>query len=189
MNELAIGRNAAALAWRDPRRYWPRFVVVAAMVFGIVAAIRYSRDVRILEAAAVRWFASPFVATSRKESIVYVFPSHGAGMGFNITGACTVVQLWVPLLALAALLVLAPGVRKRRVFVGLLASLLLTVAINQVRVLIIVFSWVWWRDDGLWVAHILVGSVVTLIGIIAAATVQIIITGRIRSPLHHRTFA
>jgi exosortase/archaeosortase family protein len=86
----------------------------------------------------------------------------------EITWQCSVVWAMVPVLAMAAGLVLVPGTSWWRVVVAAAIGVVVVGVVNQLRLLVIALATAWWGRDGFEVSHRLVGSGLVLLSVAVA---------------------
>ena len=94
------------------------------------------------------------------------FPAKGRYVGFTVAPGCTAALLVVPFLVVAGILLLARRVQPRRAVSTMAAFTAVVVLVNQLRLLVIGSAMrVWGYPTGYDRSHILLGSLVSTIGV------------------------
>ncbi len=94
------------------------------------------------------------------------FPAKGRYVGFTVAPGCTAALLVVPFLVVAGILLLARRVQPRRAAATMAAFTAVVVLVNQLRLLVIGSAMrVWGYPTGYDRSHILLGSLVSTIGV------------------------
>lgn len=95
------------------------------------------------------------------------FPAKGRYVGFTVAPGCTAALLIVPFFVAAGGLLLAGRVRPGRATATVAVFAAVVVAVNQLRLLVIAVSMrTWGYPDGFERSHVLLGSVVSTIGVV-----------------------
>jgi exosortase/archaeosortase family protein len=160
-----------------------RVVLAAGLIAFGIAVIVGERSVRHVESQVLGMLASGIfgVATSHASVHPVVFfhtpatgsvvaTSHatpGRWMGLEITPECTSAWLVAPLLFLAGLLVLGRRLTVHAVVVATAVTGGVLLAVNMVRLLMILLASHWWGLDGYHWTHEVYGSLVTVFGVCA----------------------
>jgi exosortase/archaeosortase family protein len=114
-------------------------------------------------AVLLRLFA---IAPAESLGTAVTFPSKGSYVGFTVAPGCTAALLIVPFVVVAGLLLLAGRVSPGRAVatVGVFAGVV--VAVNQMRLIAIAIAMrAWGYPDGFERSHVLMGSLVSTIGV------------------------
>lgn len=171
---MTVGMTHQNTVRRGRRGIAPRFLLIPVLLGLSALSVLESETVREFEAATVARLleALPGVhgATATTEA-VYGASSGGGFAWFRITPECTSALLSIPLLLLTALLLLRRHVRLLRVCSAALLSLLLLCSFNQLRLLLVALASLRWQQSGYEWSHLLVGSVLSLIGVASAVGV------------------
>ena len=148
----------------------------ALMLCGIgIGVIWQQGTVRHDEASiAGSWFGTVLhgrVGSTR--DIVTFGWSKGPLVGLKITSECTVALLIGPLIILAAIMLAVTKMQIRRLAAGLAVALAIVVVVNQLRLALIAVSTQHWGISGYDVSHKFVGTLVALVGFVAAVLLMI----------------
>lgn len=153
----------------SPRREWVgRGLTVSAMLAGAVLLVAGQGTFRVLEAWATGAIAGGMrLAPTHQAGTSVFFPAKKLFIDFNVTTGCTAALLISPFFVLAAGVV-AVGRTSLRWGVAALAVTALTIfMVNQARLLtILVFIRRWGYPRGYDVSHVLVGTVVSTLGVL-----------------------
>ncbi len=161
----------------------PWAVAVGLVVAAAMLALR-QQNVRDLEAwvSAIVLRVVQLFPAARSIGVAVIFPLGNATVGFSVAANCTAALLISPFLLLAAILVASRRVSVRR---GVGTSLVLAVilfAVNQARILVIALSMrLWGFETGYEVSHVLLGTVVSTLGVLAGLYVyaRTVVGGRL----------
>lgn len=96
---------------------------------------------------------------------------------FRITGECSIAPLVGGVVLLAGLLLALRGDGVARLLGAAAVACGVIVAVNQVRMLMIVFAYATWGETGFRVTHVYVGSMLILAGLVFAVVVFLRLTG------------
>jgi exosortase/archaeosortase family protein len=153
------------------RRRRLRLAGAASLAVIGVVMLWLQASIRVAEASlAGHWFPAVltgWVGTSH--DVVFFSRLHGSMIGIRITSECTVALLTGPLCLLAAALIAFAHTQWRRSLTGLLAGLLIVIAVNQIRLAIIAIAMQHWGMSGYEVSHKFVGTLIALAGFAVAA--------------------
>jgi exosortase/archaeosortase family protein len=164
-------------------RLSPRVLLAVAAAAASVCILIFNLAVRRVEAMAIARTLGESMSARVVSDVIVIDPGRYRTAAFRVTPECTASILILPAVAAFCLYVVFRGVRITQAVLGLLAACVVAFATNQLRILLIVLSWQRWGDDGVWVAHILVGSAISLITILGVLILQIRLTaihGRVR---------
>lgn len=129
-----------------------------------------------LNARLVRWVG---LADTSSIGAAVVFPLDQRWVGFMVTTGCSVAVLLIPPFVLAALLVGFRRLNLTRALFSVLAAVVLLVTINQVRLGAVVAAMqAWGFEEGYQRSHVLIGSAITMIGLIVITILFAIMVGR-----------
>lgn len=157
-----------------------RIVLAAALVGGVVWMLVQADTVRAAEAHFAAWWMDGWipggVTASADTYMLWLDDSHL--VGFQVTAECTALILLVPLLALGACFVLSARVSVPRAIAGTVASSVVMVLVNQVRLALIGFSTLQGGlGSGYEFGHRFAGSVVGIAGFAVGLVVLIAVAG------------
>ncbi|WKU03374.1 hypothetical protein [Micromonospora sp. HUAS LYJ1] len=164
---------------------WARALLgaVCGVALGLVLFRRW-HDVAVVEA----WLNAHLVsavglADTTSVGAAVTFPLHRQWVGFLVSTGCSVSMLLIPPCFLASLLV---GFRRltlsrAAITVGLAVTML--TAVNQIRLAAVVAAMrMWGFEVGYQRAHVLIGSAISTLGLIAVAIIFLLFVGRSRRP-------
>jgi len=157
-----------------------RALFALSLAGGIVWMLVRADTVRAWEAHLAAWWMDPWVrrGTTAFEDTYMVWISENHLVGFQVTAECTAVILLAPLLALGAGLMLSTRVSWLRGILGIAASSLVMVLVNQARLALIALST---QQGGLEAGyefgHRFAGSVVGIAGFAVGLIVLLAVTG------------
>lgn len=157
-----------------------RVVFALALVAGIVWMLVQADVVRAWEAHLAAWWMNPWVdrGATAFEDTYMLWISENHLVGFQVTAECTAVILLAPLLAVGAGLMLSTRVSWLRGVIGITASAVVMLLVNQVRLALIGWST---QQGGLEAGyefgHRFAGSVVGIAGFALGLIVLIAVTG------------
>jgi len=147
--------------------------VLAGIVLG-AATVLCGLRVRLVEAMVLRLLLStPLSKTLRDHTTVYLDLGSRHAVGIDVTAECTVGILVLPLVIAYCLFVAFSGVRVRSALTGLGLGFLVVGVANELRLMSILVAWHRWGHGGLWVSHVLVGSIMSLCAVVLALAVQL----------------
>jgi exosortase/archaeosortase family protein len=136
-------------------------------------AILFGPQIRETEAMILRFLVSPWANSTRVDTTVYLGLGTRRAIGLDITAECTVGVLLLPLLLAYCAFVIFRGVRIRSALTGLGQAFVIVAVANELRLVSIMVAWHRWGTTGLWVAHVLVGSIVSLAAVVVALAIQL----------------
>ncbi len=142
--------------------------VFAAVVIGLAAlAVLGQAQVRRGEAIGSALLLKLFhIAPAVSLGTAVTFPAKGRYVGFTVAPGCTAALLVVPFFVVAGILLLARRVQPRRAAATIAAFTAVVVLVNQLRLLVIGSAMrVWGYPAGYDRSHILLGSLVSTIGV------------------------
>lgn len=157
-----------------------RIVFALALAAGIVWMLVQADVVRAWEAHLAAWWMNPWVdrGVTAFEDTYMLWISENHLVGFQVTAECTAVILLAPLLAVGAGLMLSTRVSWLRGIIGITASAVAMLVVNQVRLALIGWST---QQGGLEAGyefgHRFAGSVVGIAGFAVGLIVLIAVTG------------
>lgn len=160
-----------------------RCVTALVLVVAAIAAVLGNEGYRGFEAAgaglALRLV--PDVATAWSGT-VFTTLRHGSAVGFQITPECTALVLLVPLVLLAAALVLTTRAACWRILAAVAAMWAVVTLVNEFRLAVIGFTTLHWGiDPGYQIGHTFVGSVIGIVGFVAGLAVLLGVAVRKRT--------
>lgn len=147
--------------------------LLAGLVFGLLTVL-FSQQVRDVEAMVLRFVLdTPWSTALRDRTTVYLDLGSPHAVGVDVTTECTVGILILPLVLAYCVMVSFSGVRVRSALTGLSVGFLVVAVANELRLVSILVAWHRWGRGGLWISHILVGSIVSLVAVVAALGLQL----------------
>lgn len=127
----------------------------------------------------VHWLVDPSAYTSTVKPVVFLNVDTRDMFGLEVTGACTVAYPMAGFLGLLALLAQVSRWSLGRLWIAVVGSSVVLVAVNQIRLLGVAWaSKLWGLDVGYEISHRVVGTVITLIGLLLAVAVIFAVIGR-----------
>lgn len=150
-----------------------RILVVAGVVAALVALAAYSTTIRHTEASVASLIIDRFTPSGVSGPIVVIHLDSAQPLGLQITAECSVSMLFIPSLVALAGLMFVRSTDVTRLLEATAISLLLIAAINLLRIVAIAAGSTLWGHDGYWVMHVVVGSVVSIIAVLAGLFVQV----------------
>lgn len=169
------------------RRAWfPLGVGIALMAAGVALAVSQG-GIRVLEAQLSAALGSILGQHTQAVGDSVIFPLGNRFVGWNITLACTAALLVAPFFLLAAGLVASGRLGIRRAVLTLSAVTVLIFAANQLRLLVITVSMRQWGFvTGYERSHVLLGTVVSTLGLVIGLLVFIVsVSHQKHRPGHH----
>lgn len=170
-----------------------RLLGAVGLLAGCALIIGFESQYRSFEATIVYWWMNGFIPGGTRPSTSYILmhlPQVGHVdppelIALHITVECASYVVMIPLLLLSAFFLGATRVPWSRWLIGTVAGCAGLLAVNQLRLGIIVFSTsTWGMNPGYDISHVLVGSLVGLGGFIACffLTLKIMNTKRTTPP-------
>lgn len=157
---------------------------------GLLAAGAYfiiiQEQFRSLEAAVVTALLKPFLGAGvfqfADQFVIKLDPLHY--LGLQITVECTTLVLLTPMLLFSAAVLMFTRVTWPRWVLATVIGFAIVAVVNAIRIALIAFSTLWWDEAGYEWSHILIGTLVALLGLVGAALLMLrIMNGpRRRSP-------
>ncbi|SCX39150.1 exosortase/archaeosortase family protein [Klenkia marina] len=141
---------------------------VVTLVLMLVGAGRLQQ----LEAAATVPLARLIgLEDARQVGRSVLFTVAGQPTGVDITIGCTAAFLLLPFVAATTVLLAVRRIPAPRAFASLAAAVVVVLAVNQARVLAIIAGMeAWGPEDGYGRTHVLVGTAVSTVGVVAAGS-------------------
>jgi exosortase/archaeosortase family protein len=146
------------------------------VVAGLMAVLQDA--FREIEASAVSKVLGLFIPGSvavNNSTVIYGL-GKSAPFGLLITTQCSTLVLWVPLLALAGILLLIGRTRLQKALAGLGVAMAMTAAANCARFLLIALAQQAWGMQGFDVVHHWFGSILVIIVMAAAVGVLLVMS-------------
>jgi exosortase/archaeosortase family protein len=152
---------------------------VCGIALGTVLLRRW-HDVAVVEAwLNARLVSAIGLAETTSIGAAVIFPLEQRWVGFLVSTGCSVALLLVPPFVLAALLVGFRRVTLTRALVAVALAIGLLVVVNQIRLAAVVASMqLWGFEVGYQRSHVLIGSAISTVGLIAVAIVFFLLVGR-----------
>ncbi|GIG88500.1 hypothetical protein [Plantactinospora endophytica] len=171
---------------RPPAGRPSRLRLVLAALVGVGAAGAVAANLRWI-AGGEAWLSARFVdglglAEARSSYSTVIFPLDERWVGFMVTLGCSVGLLLIPPVALAAFLMFVGRVSVSRATVCCAVTAVLLVAVNQLRLAAVVGSMrLWGFEQGYERSHVLIGSVITTLGVVGSAILFVVLLTRGRA--------
>jgi exosortase/archaeosortase family protein len=162
----ASGREPSAV---DPTREWTSFPIGVAVIGVGLALLVWQARFRLLETNVSAWAVRALHLRPAASAVGtnVIFPLHGRWVGYSLTVACTAALLMLPFFLIAGLLLLTGRIDRRRGLSALLAVSVIIFVVNQLRMLLIAASMMWWGfQRGYERSHVFLGTVLSTIGVI-----------------------
>lgn len=158
--------TAAVLAGPARTRSTAGLVAAATVAFAAAAVIGQAQ-VRKAEAIGSASLLNLLrIAPAESIGTAVTFPARGRYVGFTVAPGCTAALLVVPFLLFAGVLLVAGRVQPGRAISTVSVFAAVVVIVNQLRLLVIAVSMrAWGYPDGFDRSHVLLGSVVSTIGV------------------------
>lgn len=156
-----------------------RIAVGLVLLATATALLTWQQQVRAGEMGlAGAWFHLVLTGTTHTAGdTIYFSWTGGPLIGLQDTWECTVALLAAPLCAIGGGLLALTRIPVRRLLTGLVAALVLVIAVNQIRLAMIAVSLQRWGLDGYDLSHKVLGSIVAIAGFVIAAMVFLKIAG------------
>ncbi|WP_434740499.1 hypothetical protein [Micromonospora sp. SH-82] len=165
--------------------HWGRALLGAAcgIALGITLFERW-HDVAVAEAwLNARLVAAVGLADTTSVGAAVTFPLDQRWVGFLVSTGCSVAMLLIPPFVLASLLVGFRRLTLPRAAIAVSLAVALLVAVNQVRLAAVVAAMqLWGFELGYQRSHVLIGSAISTVGLIAVAIVFLLLVGSGRRP-------
>ncbi len=153
------------------------FVLAAAF---LVLGQHAFRDIEAWFSASILRVTQIFPA--RAIGVAVIFPVRGALVGLSISASCTAALLISPFLLLSGGLVASGRVSVGRGVSTAAVLALILFVVNQARILVIALSMRWWGfERGYEISHILLGTIVSTLGVLAGLLIftRVLVRGRV----------
>lgn len=147
-----------------------------ALTAAVSATLWYQSNIRCIEAwVAAHWadMIPGVMSYALSGRPVFLLAGGSRAVGLVVSAECTVSLLMIPLLVWSLLLVAARRVNIAKLFAGLIVSLLLLTAVNQLRLITIGWAYFSMGRTGYEWSHTVVGSIISILGMILAVMVYI----------------
>ncbi len=162
-----------------------RWGIAAALASCAVLLVVAQSHVRPFEA----WVGSLVVGSAQVDAAralgsVILFRAQGVLVGVEISASCSVALLISPFCLLAGGLIVSRRVSIRRGLTSLGLLVLWLFAVNQARILVIVLSMrIWGLERGYELSHVLLGTVVSTLGVVGGLVIFVRSLTQARSPV------
>lgn len=160
-----------------PTLWLRRLGALLFLGLGLLTALRL-RQVRLAEAFSASWLAGLIgIHPGRLNATVWVQTPDQWPAGINIVNGCSVGLLIIPLAVVTGLMLVTGRVRIRSALVAFALAATVVTLLNQLRYVITLFAiHRWGFAEGYGQTHVLVGSLVSSVGIIVAtATLTVVL--------------
>jgi exosortase/archaeosortase family protein len=167
------GSGAVRIGVGRPLRIGIAIVVVLACAFGAVENLA----VRSVEASLVSLIITPFLAEPSQPlgDNVLVWTAPGRLEAFRITLECTTLVMLVPLLLIAAAVLVARRIRWRRFLVATGSGTGIVIAVNLVRIGLICWATERWGHGAYEITHTFIGSAIGILGFAGGLIVMLVL--------------
>jgi exosortase/archaeosortase family protein len=157
----------AAIAVSTGRTRPSNLGFAAAALTLSVALVAGQEHVRRAEAVSCAFLLDLLrIAPADSIGTAVTFPAQGRYVGFTVAPGCTAALLIVPFVLLAGVLLLARRVAPSRAIATVAVFAAVVALINQLRLIVIAVSMRGWGyPEGFERSHVLLGSVVSTIGV------------------------
>lgn len=158
-----------------------RVAAAVAFIVGGVDVLLGQARIRAWEAAGAARIGSLFgVIKAQSLGNSVVFPLGGRWVGYSLTTGCTVALLISPFFFLLAAVMLAgPRITIGRAMFTLLTICTLLVVVNQLRMLAVAGAMrAWGFQTGYERGHVLLGTVVSTLGLVGALLIFLVVLTR-----------
>jgi|SRR5579884_900986 len=142
---------------------------VAVVLFAAALALLvWEARFRVTEAAVSAWVIRLLrVRPAHSLGPNVIFPLGHRWVGFALTLSCSSALLIVPFVVIAAVLLAFQRVPRARALVALAVASAILFAVNQLRLVVIAASMLWWGFvTGYQRSHVLLGTALSTIGVI-----------------------
>ncbi|WP_194822411.1 hypothetical protein [Micromonospora sp. S-DT3-3-22] len=160
---------------------------VCAVAIGVIL-FRSWHDVAVVEA----WLNAHLVsavglADTTSVGAAVTFPLDKQWVGFLVSTGCSVSMLLIPPFVLASLLVGFRRLTLSRAAITVALAVAMLVTVNQLRLAAVVAAMqMWGFEVGYQRSHVLIGSVISTLGLIAVAIIFLLVVGRSHRPGRQR---
>lgn len=136
---------------------------VAVAVLLVLGQEQFRRAEALATASLLRLFG---VFPASSQGIAITFPAEGRYVGLAVSPSCTAALLIVPFVALTSVLLFAGRVEPDRALMTVAIFAAVLIVVNQLRLIVIALSIrAWGFQTGFDRSHVLLGSVVSTIGV------------------------
>ena len=171
-------------------RLWLRVACAAALAAVALTAMLHRSAYRGWEALAEGWVVRTFShlpATVTPDRATVWAGADSSTWGLTITPACSSALLIAGFGLIGAVIVAIRSSQPQRVVLGALVAMAIVFAVNMLRLSVLVIAKFGWGETAFEIAHVYVGTAITLAGTIAAviALMKVLSTGRPASSARH----
>lgn len=161
-------RTRDARSGQGPNRAL-RWALAVFFALAGVALILNEQSLRVIEVTMLRGIVGLF-AGEATESLVGGQPTIGYTMdgdlyALRVTVQCSIALYIGPVLGLAGVMGLAPGVKLRRIALAVTGGVVALIVLNQLRLTMIAFAFGTWGKEGFSWTHGPIGSILMLLGL------------------------
>ena len=141
-------------------------LAAGAMVAAILLLLGQEQVRRVEAALCASVLSLLHIAPADSMATAVTFPAQGRYVGFSVAPSCTSALLIVPFVVLTGVLLLAGRVQPRQALATAAAFAAVMVVVNEIRLVVIAVSIrAWGFPAGFDRSHVLLGSVVSTIGV------------------------
>ena len=149
-----------------------RWATVALSAAIVTALVVFGTRVRSAEALSLHWWLSPWMHTLSVGDTVVVRTDTVRPLALHLTPECTAAIMVIPCVIAFAIFTAMRNVRIGRALGALAVVTALVFAVNQLRIGLLAAAYLGWGARSLWLAHSVVGTLISLAGIVLALVVQ-----------------
>ena len=146
--------------------------MVIAVLLAVVAT-QWSESLRVFEARVASEVVGLFSRSAASGDVVYAGLGGTHPLALRITSTCTSGLLALPCLGAMCFYLLHRGVRLSAALLGLATGVLVVFVLNEARLATMVAGWTEFGGKGLWIAHELIGTVISVVAVLLALGAQL----------------
>jgi len=151
-------------------------MVAGGVVTLLLMLVEAGRLQQLEAAASVPLARLIGLSDARQVGRSVLFTVDGQATGIDITVGCTAAFLLLPFVVATTVLLAVRRIPAARAFASLATAVVVVLAVNQARVLAIIAGMsAWGPEDGYGRTHVLVGTAVSTLGVVAAGTCYLLV--------------
>jgi exosortase/archaeosortase family protein len=151
-------------------------MVAGGVVTLLLMLVEAGRLQQLEAAASVPLARLIGLSDARQVGRSVLFTVDGQATGIDITVGCTAAFLLLPFVVATTVLLAVRRIPAVRAFASLATAVVVVLAVNQARVLAIIAGMsAWGPEDGYGRTHVLVGTAVSTLGVVAAGTCYLLV--------------
>lgn len=155
----------------------PALAVVLAAV-GVLASTSWGHSYRVLEARVASSATSLWTQSYAVDERWVVKTAQGNTLIVVVTSACTTSLLVLPLFLAGAVALLLPRLSMRWTVAALGAGSAVLFGLGTVRLSLIGYAWYRWGVGAIWVAHDVLGTIISVISAATALGLMLLVISR-----------